>query len=357
MADLDIFSSYTLAAVVKEIIPEVTFFKDRYFPTGAGDIFSTDEVITEYTKGSRKMAAFVAPRIGAIPVERSGYEFRKFAPAYIGVSRALTLDDLQKRGFGEALYSNVSPQQRALQLERDDLTELDRRITRREEWMCAQTMLNNACTMQEYVDAKTKGDIKYVQFFDGENSEHKYTPANPWNSDKANIVGDVYAMCQALAYRGLNATDLVIGSDVADVFYHNEEIRKLLDKNFAVNFGAINERITYPGVSTLGTFNFRGFTLTIFVVSSTYEDDNGKDAPYFPKDAAMVTFPNCGHLMYGAITQMPYGSVDWQTVAASRVSKFFVDNENEIRKVRLATRPLAAPRTYCPYIVADKVIG
>ena len=58
-AELNFFDTYVLMAIVEEIVPRQTFFKDRYFPTGDGDIFASDKVLTEYRKGARKMAAFV----------------------------------------------------------------------------------------------------------------------------------------------------------------------------------------------------------------------------------------------------------------------------------------------------------
>ena len=71
-----------------------------------------------------------------------------------------TLDDLNKRGYGEAIYANSTPAERAARLQQDDLTDMDRRIIRREEWMCAQTMINNACTMTQRstIDDKTEGE-------------------------------------------------------------------------------------------------------------------------------------------------------------------------------------------------------
>jgi len=354
---LDFFSTYTLRALVEEIQPETFFFSDRYFTTDAGDIFKSDKVLTEYKKGSRRMAAFVADRGSPIPVERTGYEVHEFSPAKIAVSRTLSEDDLNKRGFGEALYSDTTAAERAARLQLKDLSELDSLIVRREEWMCVQTMINNACTMQEYVDAHTKGGAKHVQFYEGASSPHEYTTANKWNSDNADIIGDVKVMCDLLAKRGLNAADLVIGSDVADAIYSNAKIRELLDRNLAIEFGSIDETINYPGVSVLGTFNFRGYRLTIFVVSTTYEDENGVDTPYFPADSAMVTFPKCGHLMYGQITQIPYRSDNFETVAAKRVPKFFCDCNNNVRTLTLSTRPLAAPSAFCPYIYAKSVVG
>ena len=51
---LNFFDNIILATAVEEVVPAVGFFKDRYFPTGAGDIFKADKVITEYRDGDRK---------------------------------------------------------------------------------------------------------------------------------------------------------------------------------------------------------------------------------------------------------------------------------------------------------------
>ena len=151
-AELNFFDTYILMAIVEEIVPKQTFFKDRYFPTGDDDIFASDKVLTEYRNGDRKMAAFVSSRAGDIPMERRGFEIHEYQPAFIAPSRLLTQDDLRKRGFGEAIYANSTPAQRAARLQRDDLSDMDIRITRREEWMAVQTMINNSCTMQSYID-------------------------------------------------------------------------------------------------------------------------------------------------------------------------------------------------------------
>lgn len=47
-AELNFFDTYTLMAVQKRIVPKQTFFRDRYFPTEEGDIFSSNKVLTEY---------------------------------------------------------------------------------------------------------------------------------------------------------------------------------------------------------------------------------------------------------------------------------------------------------------------
>ena len=131
-AELNFFDTYTLMAVERRAVPRQTFFRDRYFGTDDGDIFNSDKVLTEYMDGDRKMAAFVGPRVGAIPMERVGYEIHEFEPAAIGVSRELSVDDLTKRGFGEAIYANSTPAQRAARLVQNDLVDMDNRIIRTE---------------------------------------------------------------------------------------------------------------------------------------------------------------------------------------------------------------------------------
>lgn len=357
MPELNFFDTYLLMAIAEEIVPQATFFKDRYFPTGAGDIFAADKVLTEYRKGDRKMAAFVSERIGDIPMERRGYEIHEYQPAFIAPSRLLTLDDLRKRGFGEALYPGMTGAERAAMLQRDDLAEMDIRIRRREEWMAVQTMINNACTMQSYVDNKTEGETLHVQFYD-EASEHTYTVANKWDANGGDFFGDIKAMCRLLSRRGLRAADLVLGTDVADAILEMEKVQRLLDKNSGIITGQIEQELSqYDGVVYMGMLNFGGFKLNLISVDETYTNDNDVEQKYFPATSAMVTAPGCGHMMYGQITQIDFGSTDFTTHAGIRVPKFTLDQANDQRKLRLATRPLAAPKNYCPYIYAAKVVG
>ena len=353
---LNFFDYYTLMAITEEIVPQATFFRDRYFPTGDGDIFAADKVLTEYRKGDRKMAAFVSSRAADIPMERRGYAIHEYQPAFIAPSRLLTLDDLRKRGFGEAIYANSTPAQRAARLQLDDLTDMDRRIVRREEWMCVQTMINNACTMQTYIDDKTQGEKMYVKFFD-DASDHTYTVSAKWNAANGDFFGDVKIMCRKLSNRGLRAVDLVVGSNVADAILDMEKVQKLVDRSSGIIIGTIDQELSrYDGVVYMGTLNFGGFKLNVISVDETYIDDSGVEQKYFPATSAMVTAPGCGHLMYGQISQIDYGSTDFASHAAVRVPKFILDQGNDMRKLRLGTRPLAAPHNYCPYIYAENVV-
>lgn len=63
---------------------------------------------------------------------------KRFTPAYIAPKRPLSIDDLKKRGFGEALYTNLTPAQRQGVIMLGDLDELRDMNTRRKEAMAAR---------------------------------------------------------------------------------------------------------------------------------------------------------------------------------------------------------------------------
>ena len=150
----------------------------------------------------------------------------------------------------------------------------------------------------------------------------------------------------------------MLGSDAADTILDMEKVQKLLDRNSGIIIGTIDQELSrYDGVVYMGTLNFGGFKLNLISVDETYIDDSGAEQKYFPATSAMVTAPGCGHLMYGQITQIDYGSTEFASHAATRVPKFSLNQEADIRKLRLGARPLAAPHNYCPYIYAAEVVS
>lgn len=150
---------------------------------------------------------------------------------------------------------------------------------------------------------------------------------------------------------------MLIGADVNSWLQSNAEFQKLVDRNSGILTGTVNEQLTrYPGVTYIGRFNFGGHNLDLFCVDEEYEDENGQSAKFFPATSVEITAPGCGHLMYGQITQIDYGQTDFTSYVAKRVPKLIVDQGNDLRKLRYACRPLAAPKNYTPWIYMESVI-
>ena len=57
--NIDILNTYYMMGLWKGLSPVNTFFRDRYFPTEAGDIYAADKVLCEYQDGDLGMAPFM----------------------------------------------------------------------------------------------------------------------------------------------------------------------------------------------------------------------------------------------------------------------------------------------------------
>ena len=185
----NIFDTHHLLMAVEQLTPAPSFLLNRYFPTNAAtDVFSTDDVLVEYKDGSKKLAPFVAPRKGGVTILRNGYTMERYTPPFVAPRRALTIDDLNKKGFGEALYSQLTPAQRQQVLLMKDASELGDFITRREEAMAAEVMLTGGCVMKHIADDAAAGDEMEIRFYTGEANPSSYNPDTKWGEANADII-------------------------------------------------------------------------------------------------------------------------------------------------------------------------
>jgi len=366
--NVNILETYYMAGLWEGLSPVNTFFRDRYFPTGAGDIYAANKVLVEYRDGDNGRAPFMVLDADPINVKRSGYEIHDYEPVCIKQARNLTADQLKQRGFGEAILSQSTEEERAAKLVQEDLALLERRFTRTEELLCAQTMINNGFTVDEMLDADTVGSQATVKFYDPNvGNDGAYSIGSQWTTSTGwtEIVEDVRNMCRSLSRRGLPHTDLIVGQEVADVLLANKDFRELVNKMSGIIIASpiMQELTQYDGVSLLGVVNFGGYNMNVIVVDEQYQDkvyDSGSGTyvttwvNYFPADSIMVTAPGAGHLMYAHVVHMDEdGNIE--TITGKRVPDLFVDRKRKIREIILESRPFAAPKNYSPWIYASNV--
>lgn len=349
---LDIYSTHTLLLAVEQLTPPTTFLRDRYFPTNeATDIFSSDDVLMEYRDGDRKIAPFVAPRKGGVTMLRHGHYMERYTPPRIAPERVLTIDELKKRGFGEALFTQLTPAQRQLTMILKDISELDAMITRREELMAAETMLTNGCIMKHIADDHTKTDDMEIRFYDGESNPATYTPSVKWGQEGAKIVDDIHVMIRMLTSRGLPATDLVVAPDVASIMLNDAEILKLLDiRNY--NIGAVDPIALPNGVARIMRLNVYGRTIDVFCYDEQYENENGEMTPYIGDGQVILTAPNAGRTLRGAVSQVEQSDGQVYTHAGARVPKYVSDAKGNTRTITLTACPLMVPNQKNPWVSA-----
>jgi hypothetical protein len=346
-----------MLAAVQEINPLHTFLRDRYFPTNdSTDLFATEDVLVEYRDGSKKLAPFVAPRKGGVTVLREGYRMERYTPPYIAPKRPMTADDLKKKGFGEALFSNLTPAQRQGALMMKDFEEMDIMIARREEAMAAETLLTNGCIMKHISDDLAGGEEMSIQFYDGEDNPAQFTPETDWSAADADILGDIYAVCEMLAAKGLASTDLIVSPDVGSAILANETILKMLD-NRNINIGGVDPAELPNGVTKIARLNCKGHVVDVLQYSESYTNDAGENAPYIAAGKAIVTAPGCGRTLYGAVTQVEQSDGQFHTYTAKRVPKYYSDAKGNTRELYLTSCPLCIPNNKNAWYVINAING
>lgn len=352
----NIYDTHHLLASVQQLPPLHTFLLDRYFPTNAAtDIFATNDVLVEYMKGSKKASPFVAPRKGGITIMRDGYTVKSFTPSYIAPKRPLTIDDLRKRGFGEALYTNLTPEQRQGVIMVRDLDELRAMNMRRKEAMAAEVIFTNACIMHEYVDDLHNFEPKSVMYYDEAENPAVYTPAKTWDTSEESgkqMIADIAAMGSMLTSRGLPFTEVLMAPDVADVFQNNEWIMKLLDVR-NINIGGIDPELLPAGASKIARLNIKGRMIDFICYEDTYTDVDGTVKQFIPAGKIAAAAPAAGRTVYGAITQVEQADGEFHTYAATDVPKYISDATHNVREVTLTTAPLCIPNNANPFISAQ----
>jgi hypothetical protein len=326
---INIYSTRTMMQAINLMKPAYTFFRDTFF--GNVETYLTENVDFDFKKGKRKMAPFVAPRIGGVVMDRQGFDTRTLKTPKIAPERVLTKDDINTRSMGESVYSQKTPADRASELLANDLVELDEYITRREEWMCREVLYNGKIIIS--------GDGFEQQVDYSFTNKEVLTGAALWNANTGKPIQDLKRWRRSVIQKTGKAPDIcVMASDVTDAFIENEEVKALLDK-FRYNIATIAPSIQSPAVTFIG--NIPALGLEIYSYDEWYLDDDEKEQPIVPEGSVLLASRDMNKRIYGGVTQMDNGG--FVTYDGIRVPKSWIDEQNEVRKLRVTSRPLPAP--------------
>lgn len=354
---MNLYTTKTMLAAVQQMKPVTSFLRDRYFPTTDADLFPSDEVLVEYKDvAGNKLAPVVLPRKGSISVEREGYTTDQMKPPLVAPSRPLTIDDLNKKGFGEALFSDRTPVERQADILLQDLKDFDRMHTNREEYIAAKCMFENGYTLRQYADKYGTGEyVEFpMKFYTERSNPAVYVPGVKWNEGASDKMADLYHMIRMLTTAGNNASEVLLGTDAAESLLQDPKLQKLLDLN-NYRIGAIEPTELPQGAARLGRLNVRGHMIELLTYDGTYVDEeDGKIKPFVPAKQICVTAPNAGRGLYGAVSQIEQSDGLWHTYMGRRVPRYWADKN--ARELTVSSRPLFIPRTKNPFISAT-VLG
>ena len=352
MPEINIYTTKTMLAAVNQMKPATSFLRDRYFPSGAGDLFPTEEVLVEYKDATgNKLAPIVLPSKGDISVARDGYTTSKMTPPLVAPSRPLTIDELNRKQMGENLFSDRTPAQRQAEILSQDLADFDNLITNREEYIAAECLFNNGYTLKQYADKPGEGEfIPYdLHFYKGDVNPAVYVPGVKWNETASDKLADLKQMIHMLTSKANNATEVILGADAAEELLNDATIKAAMDLA-RYNIGAIDPIALPQEAARLGVLNVYGRNISLLTYDGTYVDEeSGKVKTYIPAKKICVTAPGAGRGLYGAVTQMELDK-QWHTHMGRRVPRYWAEKTG--RDLTVSARPLFVPKTANPFITA-----
>lgn len=344
--NINIYRTRTMLAAVLLMLPVQTFLRSTFFPNS--QTFVTEEVLLDFKKGKRKMAPFVAPRIGGITMDRDGYRTDKYAAPRIAPQRGITVDDLVLRGMGENVFSQRTPADRQAELLGRDIAEFDDMITRREEWMAAQILFTGKIVMKGFTN---RTDTYIEQELDyGFTNKDILTDTHKWDQSTSTKYADLEEWrLEVIKASGKAPEICVMSRDVWALFRKDEDILKMLDvRNLLL--ATVNPVIKSPALTFVGRLTELG--LDIYVYNEWYLDDDGVEQPMVPEKHLLLGSPNIGEYLYGAVTQMEEDG-QFYTYEGARVPKSWADRNNEQRMLRLSSRPVPKPEDIDSWFVAQ----
>jgi len=326
---IDIYSTRTMLKAINLVKPVYTFFRDTFF--SSVETSPTEKIDVDFKKGKRKMAPFVAPRIGGIVMDRQGFTTNTYKVPKIAPERIITADDLKNRSMGESIYSAKTPAERAQEFLAQDLLDLDDMITRREEWMCREVMLNGKVVMSG------EGFEQQVDF--GFTNKETLAGAALWSADTSDPIEDLKRWRLAIIQKtGQSPNIVVMASNVVSRFIKHPVVQKLLDVA-RLNIGAIEPTVQSPALTFVGKLPSLG--LEVYSYDEWFLNDAGTETAMVPDNTVIIGTKGVNKRIYGALTQAENG--EFVTIEGQRIPKSWFNEDDEVRKVRLASRPLPVP--------------
>ena len=335
--EISIYEPRKMAEVVRRNAPVTTFLLSTFF--NRIETFNTTKVDVDFKKGNRKLAPFVHRTIGGKIVPNTGYTTETYTPPLLAPEKLTTIDDIIVRSAGEDIYTETTPETRAVKKMAEDFVELDEMITRREEWMAVRAIYDGMIPI--------KGDgVDEVIDFQFTNKET--LTSTKW-SDTVNSdpLADISRWSNKVLQTGfVNPNICVMGSKAAEYFLANEKVQKILDIRH-MDMAVIAPKDLPNGAKYLGYV--AKDNISLYMYNSYYLDDftdpaNPVQKSLVPENQVALLSTNANYKrLYGAITILDTDTDSFRTVEATRVPDTYTARRPARRFLQLNSAPLPVP--------------
>ena len=337
---INIDDTRTLLQAIERTNPPTTTLIDTFFP--AVKTFLTNTVDMEYRKGGRRMAPFVVPGSKGVNMSRNGSQIRSYKAPLMRPKRTIEASDIERRGFGEDIYSTRTPAERAQELRAYDMAELIDACVRRQEWMAAQLLINGEYECKGYADDGETVVVDTITFSEFDNKT-TLSGSDTWDNASAKIydvMGDASQKIRRNA--GMIPTVALCSQNVVSYLLNNEQLYKYLlvpsRENLALM--SIQPKLVRPELLRVGYIE--SLNLEIYAYEGGYEGDDGNLAQYIPDDHMIIGVPGRGKRLFGAVTQLE-DDKQFRTYEGTYIPKVIGNTESDTTTLAMSSRCVVCP--------------
>lgn len=326
------YTTREMLEAIDQTPPVRSFLQRTFFPGDQTHV--TEKVEFDVRKGRRIMAPFVSPRKSGKVITRQGFRTNQFTTPKIAPERVLTIDDITRRSIGENVYSRKTPEEREDELLAKDMTDLEESIDRRKEWMCRQVLYEGKV---DVVDEEEGVDVQidfgftniYVLAADEQWSLASVDPLRTLRPIRKKIIKET----------GVAPDMMIFSSDVIEDFLENTHVLKAMDvlnmKNVEIKPRVEDDALTFYG-------RIAELDMDIYTYDEWFVNDDGEDEAMVPPGTVLMAHSKGeGQVEYGLVTQMEDGK--FHSYEGKIVPKVWADEKDEVKKVRMTSRPIPRP--------------
>ena len=337
----DYYSPKFLRGVIQKVLPLKMFFRQKFFNDTI--TFTTETVSFEFANDKRGLLPYANPRLPAPVVSREGYQLKTFTPPLVAGSRPITPDTAATKLLGEVEWnSGISPDERAAKIAANDLMELQDRLFRREEYMCARVKQDGKLTLpHEVVDygftniENTNSGDRWVAGYD--------------------LIAKLKAKSLALRKDGTNPDMLILGSTAATAFMSNTGIKDALMNQAGYLLEPKDE--DYNGAHFICKLRLPGLFLDVYEYDEYYYDeDTGTNVAVMDaKTAILQSSSESNFMLFGAVNYVQDKS--HVTAVGEYIPRTVWKEDPSQQLLIVESRPLPMPRDIESWAVMKNVVA
>lgn len=330
----------TLINAIESFKKPAAYLVDTFFPNTM-PVAKSSWVAVEYRKGKRLLAPYIVKGSRGVSIAREQANAKFYSAPMTGARRILSISDLEIRNFGEEpIFSKLTPQERAAQIQARDLVDLQNMIFNTRNKMAAEILTTGKVEIKGYAD-DGKTFIADTIDFDFDNI---ITPQVLWNTSSAKILDDLTDAVNKIAEDSGELPDIMVcGANVEKYLLANKQLQDMLliSNRSNLTIASLQPKYISPQARYLGYINSLG--LEVYSYLEKYDDDELQETvPFIPANSVIIGKAKKGRQIFGAISLVDK-NVGVQTYSTPIVPQYIYSEEGNQISVAAYSRCILTP--------------